>query len=129
MISLLSFDDPNTREERKKSDKFAVMRDFFEAFSKNCSQWLAPPIYLAIDETLYPTRARIGFRQYIHNKPKKYGINFKSINSVEFPYTHSIVVAAGKPENGDGPHYTPTVLGKDIYIRWTDKTQPNGKVK
>ena len=116
MISLLSFDDPNTREERKKSDKFAVMRDFFEAFSKNCSQWLAPPIYLAIDETLYPTRARIGFRQYIHNKPKKYGINFKSINSVEFPYTHSIVVAAGKPENGDGPHYTPTVLGKDIYI-------------
>ena len=37
LISLISFDDPNTREERKKSDKFAVMRDFFEAFSKNCS--------------------------------------------------------------------------------------------
>ena len=108
--SMLSFDEPETRAERKKADKFAVMRDFFEAFNKNCGRYLAPPVFLAIDETLYPTRGQIGFKQYIHGKPDKFGINFKSINSVEVPYSHSIVVSAGKPENGEGPHYTPTVL-------------------
>ena len=86
------------------------MQNFFEAFNKNCVNYLAPPVFLAIDETLYPTRGQFGFKQYIHNKPDKFGIKFKSINSVKVPYTHSIVVSAGKPENGNGPYYTPTVL-------------------
>ena len=106
----LSFDEPENREERKKADKFAIMRDYFEAFNKNCGRYLAPPVFLAIDKTLYPTRGRFGFKQYIHGKPDKFGINFKSINSVEVLYTHSIVVSAGQPENGNGPYYTPTVL-------------------
>ena len=110
VISVLSFDDPETREEQKKEDKFAVMRVFFEAVNKNCARALAPPIYLAIDETLYPTRGRCGFKQFMALKPERYGINFKSINSVEIPYTHSMVVAAGRPENEEGPHYTKDVL-------------------
>ena len=61
--SMLSFDEPETRQERKKADKFAVMWDFFEAFNKNCGRYLAPSVFLAIDETLYPTRGQIGFKQ------------------------------------------------------------------
>ena len=50
------------------------------------------------------------FKQFMALKTERYGINFKSINSVEIPYTHSMVVAAGRPENEEGPHYTKDVL-------------------
>jgi hypothetical protein len=113
LIAMLSFDNQETRKERKKVDKFAAVRDFFEAFNKNCGRCLAPPVYLAIDETLYPTRARIGFRQYNSSKPARYGLNFKSINSVEVPYTHSIILEAGRPENTkDAEYYTDKTLKK-----------------
>ena len=68
---------------------------------------MAPGKYLTIDETLYPMRNHIGFKTYMANKPASYGINFKSINEAGFPYTYSMVVQAGKPENErGGPYYT-----------------------
>ena len=50
----LQFDDLSTREERKKYDKFACFRDFFDKVNKNNAKARYPSPYLAIDETLYP---------------------------------------------------------------------------
>ena len=62
LLATLSFDEQETREERRKADRFAVMRDFCEKFNKNCARSLAPSVYPAIDETLYPTRGQMGFK-------------------------------------------------------------------
>ena len=53
-------------------------------------------------------RSHVAVKTYSKDKPAGYGINFKSVNAVEYSYTHSVVVAAGKPPSGEGPHYTPS---------------------
>ena len=110
LMARLSYDDKATRTERWKADRFAAIREIFEDFNTNCCRMLTPPELLAIDETLYPTRGQISIKQYNPKKPAKYGILFKSLCSVKVPYAHSIIVAAGKPKNGAGPHYTPKVV-------------------
>ena len=84
----IRFDDPDTRAERWKSDKFACMRSILETFNANCSKYRYPSGYLAVDETLYPYRVRISFKQYNPNKPAKYGLLDRSICDALIPYTH-----------------------------------------
>ena len=59
----LSFDDESTRAERWKKDRFTEIREFFETFNNQCMLVLVPDEYLSIDETLYPMRAQISFKQ------------------------------------------------------------------
>ena len=63
--SNLAFDDEDTRKDRWEKDRFAAFRDVFEKFnSNNCSKHFIPQDYLSIDETLYPMRSQIGFKQF-----------------------------------------------------------------
>ena len=75
----------------------------------NCSRSLNPDGYLSLDETLYSCRIQIGFRQYNPSKPSKYGLLFKSINSVKSPFTHRAIVYAGCPTGVPGQYYVPGV--------------------
>jgi hypothetical protein len=101
----LSFDDSNTRRERWAHDRFAAIREIFELFNEICSSTLNPNEYVALDETLYPCRTHISFKQYNSNKPAKYGLLFKSINAVGYAYTFRAAVYSGKPEGEPGPYY------------------------
>ena len=105
LYTCISFDDFNTREERWKHDRFAAMRELFECFNKNCSTKVVPEEYLCIDETLYPTRNKISFKQYNPSKPAKYGLLFKSINAVTYAYTHHIIPYCGKPNEEATAYY------------------------
>ena len=60
----MQFDDCGTRPDRWKQDKFACLRDLFESINEMFVKLRVPSEHLAIDETLYPYRGRIGFRQY-----------------------------------------------------------------
>ena len=108
--TMITFDDASTRSQRFPYDRFAAFRTFFEKFNDNCSRSLNPDGYLCIDETLYSCRISIGFKQYNPSKPNRYGLLFKSVNSVRFPYTHRTVVYAGKPIANEGPYYVPGIL-------------------
>ena len=73
----------DTNEDRVASwpyDIFVAIRMLFEAFNRNCPKHVIPSEYLSIDETLYPMRNQISFKQYNPNKPAKYGLLFKSLN-------------------------------------------------
>ena len=112
LLQHLSFDDKLTRDERWPTDRFAAIREIFECFNANCSRSVAPGLHLSIDETLAATRLKTLFTVYNPAKPAKYGILYRSINSVEVPYTHSVIVMAGKPENTEGArYYTNSVIG------------------
>ena len=84
-------------------------------FNKNCSKFVIPSEYLAIDERLYPTRHEIAFRQYNPKKPHKYGLLLKSINDSRFPFTYKAAPYSGKPENGDGLYYT---FAAEDYVKY-----------
>ena len=63
-------------------DRFAAFRKIFKEFNKNCGKFLVPNDYLSLDETLYPTRMQINFKQFNPSKPDKYRMLYKSINAV-----------------------------------------------
>ena len=87
ILHKLSFDDESTRAERWKKDRFTAIREFFEKFNNQCMLVLAPGDYLSLDETLYPMRMQISFKQFNPSKPAKCGLLFKSVNVARYPYT------------------------------------------
>ena len=79
--AMISFDCANVRQEQWQTDRFAAFREIFEEFNKCCAKNMSPRDYIAIDETLYPTRGGISFKTYSKDKPSKYGLNFRSLGS------------------------------------------------
>ena len=110
----IRFDDKQTRNERWRRDKFCAARDLFDTFFQQCIKVLGPGDYLTIDETLYPTRGAFGFKQYNPNKPAKYGMLFRSLNSVRFPYTYMSLPYSGRAEDGSSNEYN--IFGPDKLI-------------
>ena len=111
-------DDPGTRAERWKKDRFAACREIFEEWNDNCAASLQAGDYLAVDECLYAMRNRLSFKQYNKSKPAKYGLLFKQLNSVRVPYTHRSEVYAGKPVE-EGEYYVKGV--EEITLRLIDR--------
>lgn len=101
----ITFDDLTTRPQRWEHDRFAAVRDLFETFNEHCSSVLQPDDFLTIDETLYACRTQIGFKMYNRSKPVRYGLLYKSINAVRFPFTFRTLVYSGKPKGEPSPHY------------------------
>ena len=74
ILANLAFDDLSVREMRWKEDQFAAMRCVFKECNKNFAKAMVPDFYLSLDETLYPIRNQISFRQYNADKTAKYGV-------------------------------------------------------
>ena len=66
---------------------------------------LAPGDYLSLDETVYPMRTQISFKQFNPSKPAKYGLLFKSVNAARYPYTFISSPYSGKPTEEGGQYY------------------------
>ena len=71
LLRCLRFDDSATRKDRLKTDKFAAIRDFWNAVIRQCIGNYAPGPHLTVDEQLLAFRGRCSFRMYIPNKPAK----------------------------------------------------------
>ncbi len=112
----LSFDDLGTRNERWQHDRAAAIRGFFEDFNINCAKMRVPTEYLAIDETLYPYRGNIGFRQYNPAKPAKYGLLYRSLSDSVKRYTYFSLFYAGKPRGIPDSFYVSSVDGYTKYL-------------
>ena len=110
LSSNIRFDNINTRQERFIHDRFAAFREIFEDFNNRCSSVLQPDEYLSIDETLYGCKNQISFKQYNSSKPQKYGLLFKSVNAVKYPFTFRTSVYSGKPIGEPGPYYISGIM-------------------
>ena len=62
LLAHITFDDKSTRKDRYPSYRFPTGRYIFEMFNKNCSNYVIPSEYLAINETFYPMMYQIAFR-------------------------------------------------------------------
>ena len=58
---------------------------------------MSPNDYIAINETLYPTRDGISFKTYNNDKPPKYGLNFRNLGSSRRSYIYYTVPCTGEP--------------------------------
>ena len=95
LLRFIYFDDKDTRQERKRRDKFSAMREIFELWNDQCAKLLIPSDYVTIDECLYASRNHVGFRTFNPNKPARYGINIKCLNDASFPFCYRSEVYAG----------------------------------
>lgn len=96
LLRALRFDDMETREERKSTDKFAAIREIFDMFINNCTSRYCPGENLTIDEQLLAFRGRCPFRMYIANKPAKYGIKLIMVCDSETSYMLNAMPYLGK---------------------------------
>lgn len=98
--SCLCFDEDTSREERKKIDNLAPIRELFEEFVENCKTAYIPGDCLTIDEMLIAFRGRCRFRQYIPSKPSKYGIKIIALVDAKNYYILNLEIYAGKQPPG-----------------------------
>ncbi|CAK1583894.1 unnamed protein product [Parnassius mnemosyne] len=63
ILSCLRFDEQLTREERKKTDRLALISELFNKFIKNCITNYSCSEYVTVDEMLVPFRGRCIFRK------------------------------------------------------------------
>ena len=80
------------------------MRKVFEVFNFECMFCLVPGDYLSLDETSYPMRTQISFKQYNPSQPAKYGSLLKAINAARYPYTFITAPYCGKLVGDPGEH-------------------------
>jgi len=102
ILRALRFDDITTRNERRSVDKLAPIRNIFNGFVQKCQENYVVGEYTTIDEILESFRGRCNFRQYIRNKPAKYGIKIFALCDARKFYTLNMEVYAGKQP--DGPY-------------------------
>ena len=95
---LITFDDKEMRNGRWKTGKFTCMRELFEDMNERNARMRHTSPFLATDETFYPYRGHIRFKQYNPNKPAKYVLLYRSLCNSSIPYTYYSLPYAGKPE-------------------------------
>ena len=100
LLCCLRFDDKATREERKKVDKLAPIRQIFEMFVQNCKKNYNLSEFATIDELLVAFRGRAPFRRYIPCKPAKYGIKIHAMRDVKTFYVFNMEIYAGLEPEG-----------------------------
>ena len=78
ILQCLTMDAEETRRERQSHDRFARARNVFNLQMERCKDVLVPGPYICVDETLYPTKNRFGFRVCV-SEPKLLGSELLSI--------------------------------------------------
>lgn len=100
LFQAVRFDDRTTREERKKTDRLAPIRDIFQQFVANCQASYSLGENVTLDEKLEAFRGRCAFIQYIPSKPAKYGIKIFALVDSKMFYTSNLEIYAGKQPEG-----------------------------
>ena len=97
LLYCLRFDNSTTRDQRRGIDKLAPIRSVYDIFVTACEDNYTPGIGCTVDESLLGFRGRCAFKQYIPNKPSKYGIKVYVLADSESFYSVSskIYVGAG----------------------------------
>ncbi|XP_063741958.1 piggyBac transposable element-derived protein 4-like [Eleginops maclovinus] len=101
MISrVIGFDNRDTRAGRRERDKLAAIRDVWDKWVEILPLLYNPGPHVTVDERLVPFRGRCPFRQYMPNKPAKYGIKIWAACDAKSSYAWNMQVYTGKLPGG-----------------------------
>nr|CAH7754571.1 unnamed protein product [Callosobruchus chinensis] len=100
LLSCLRFDNVANREERKKIDKLAAIRSVLDKFVENSQNIYTPSEHLTIDEKLEAFHGRCAFRQFMPNKPARYGIKIFALVDARTYYVLNLEVYVGAQPDG-----------------------------
>lgn len=111
LMALLHVVDPGAENP---GDKLCNVESFIDYFKSRCLELYQPRQQLAIDERMVKSRHRSGIRQYIKDKPTKWGIKLwvlaDSSNGYTIDFNVYIGRAAGRGVSVNG-------LGYDVVVK------------
>ena len=99
LLCCFRFDDKATRLARWEADKLAPIREHFGMFVENGLKNYTST-ECVIDEMLIAFRGKCPFRQYIPNKPAKYGIKIQALVDAKTCCVCKMEIYAGKQPDG-----------------------------
>ena len=82
LLSMLHVVDPNN-----ETDKLRKVRPLLDMFKSKCRELYQPDQNVAVDERFVKSKHRSGIRQYIKNKPTKFGIKLWVVAESKSGYT------------------------------------------
>ena len=123
--SLLTFlhlvDEDTEKSLQKDGDKLLKVRSLNDCIQQKCKQLYQPYREVSIDERMVRSKARFSFRQYIKNKPTKWGFKLWCLCDSRNGYTSAFSVYRGKHgevRSGNGLSYDVVVsLMKPYYLQ------------
>ena len=124
MIRCIRFDDKDTRQERRQTDKLAAVREIFNIFITNCKTYYSLGQNVTVDEQLPAFRGRCGFRNYIPSRPNKYGLKIYCMSDAKLFYTSNMEIYCG--EQPEGP-YRQSNSPHDVVMRITEPIHGSGR--
>ena len=83
-------------ENEKKDDKLCKVRFLHDYIRRKCMKLYQPDVNVSIDERMVQNKGRYSFRQYIKDKPTKWGIKIWVIADSATGYTYNFDVYTGK---------------------------------
>ncbi|KAJ4430073.1 hypothetical protein ANN_22282 [Periplaneta americana] len=98
LLSLIRFNDKQTRTERRKQDKFCPIREVFYKIDELFVKYYIPSAHLTIDEMLSLFRGRCPIKVFMKDKPGKFGILIMMLSDAHTRYILKMEVYAGKDE-------------------------------
>lgn len=96
LLAMLHVVDPFNE---KDGDKLRKVGPFINNFKAKCKEFYQPSKNIAVDERLVKSKHRSGIRQYIKNKPVKFGIKLWVLADSQNGYTVDFYVYAGKNDS------------------------------
>ena len=112
LMSCLHVVDKETEAALKEAgDKLAKIRPLYDYLNAKCKKFYQPNSQVSIDERMVRSKARFSYKQYIRNKPTKWGFKLWCLCDSHNGYTIQFSVYRGK----EGELTSKKGLGYDLF--------------
>lgn len=124
LLTAIRFDSIATRNQRKQVDRLAPVREMFTNLVDNFKKYYSLGHLVTLDEKLEAFRGKCAFRQYIPNKPAKYGVKLFALVDARMSYTSNLEIYAGKQPEGP---FQVSNSAKDVTLRMIQPIENSGR--
>jgi hypothetical protein len=111
----------NAETENNKDDKLCKVRFLHDYIRRKCMKHYQPYQNVSVDERMVRNKGRFTFRQFIKDKPTRWGMKLWVLADAKNGYTYNFEVYTGK-----GTPVGPNGLGFDVVTRITECLQNQG---
>ncbi|XP_064631045.1 piggyBac transposable element-derived protein 4-like [Lineus longissimus] len=117
-------DEDKARDQDQTADKLYKLKPLLLHLKKAFMDNFVPEREMAIDECMVPFKGRLGMKQYMKDKPVKWGIKVWMLAESKTGYNYNFEVYVGRNMNNDA--YPNVGLGETVCLSLTEPISQKG---